>query len=410
MSYYDETAERAILGVAMMNPSATSLLDPADFYRWQHADLWRAIAAVHSEGLKPDAATVLPRVSAEHVAQLGALMVEVVGQGVVGNVDAYAATIRDRAERRRVESILQGIRQRLDSPETAAADTLAWAERELVGDGGEMDRIAETVQTLDEFLDQELPAVEWLIPSLLASGERLVLTGVEGFGKSVLMRQIGVATAAGIDPFSLAAMPPKRVLIVDCENPVRIMIDRLSDLRSVIRRRSQSTGDRLWIKRFPQGLDLAQPRDRMELHHLCRIISPDLLLIGPAYKLYVGGSNSREEDLARQVTSVLDGLREEFGFSLILEHHSPHGSQGEARNVRPIGSSLWLRWPEFGLGLRPRANTKPSDRLADLIPWRGGRDERPWPKQLKPGGDGNLPWVDDYQLQQTDYEPYPHRS
>lgn len=394
MSYYDETAEKAILGVAVLNPQVTRLLPADAFDHWAHRALWQAISEAHADNLTPDPATLMPRLDPKRATSVLQLMSEVVGTGIPGNVDAYAATITDRAERRRVDSILDGIRQRLDNPDVAAADTLAWAESRLIGGSSALDRAADSVMTLEEFVGQDLLDLEWVIPGLLATGERLVLTGVEGFGKSICMRQIGVATAAGLDPFSLAATQPKRVLLVDCENPARIMRDKLGDLLAVVQRRHADTRERMWIERYPQGLDLADPKDRLKLHHLCQIIRPDLLLIGPAYKLYVGGSNAREEDLARQVTSVLDGLREEFGFALILEHHSPHGHAGENRSVRPIGSSLWLRWPEFGMGLRPQEGTKPPDRKADLIPWRGARDERPWPKQLEAGEPGELPWID----------------
>lgn len=396
MSHYDETAEKAILGVAILNPNATTLVPAASFDHWAHRELWQAITDAHADQQHPEPATIIPRLDPGHVIPIMQLMTDVIGVGIPSNVDAYAATITDRAERRRVATILDGIRQKLDNPDTPAADTLAWAESRLLGDASAMDKAAATLMTLEEFVGQSLPDLEWVIPGLLATGERLVLTGVEGFGKSICMRQIGVATAAGLDPFSLAAMPPKKVLLVDCENPTRIMVDKLGDLLAVVRKRRATTSERMWIERYPQGLDLADPKDRLKLHHLCQMIRPDLLLIGPAYKLYVGGSNAREEDLARQVTSVLDGLREEFGFALILEHHSPHGGgqNGEARAVRPIGSSLWMRWPEFGLGLRPKDGTKPADRMADVIPWRGARDERPWPKHLEGGGPGRLPWVD----------------
>ena len=199
----------------------------------------------------------------------------------------------------------------------------------------------------------------------------------------------------------LAASSGKKVLLVDCENPEEIMADVLGTLRDVAHRRSVDAGDRFWLIRYPQGLDLSKPKDRLELHRQCMLIRPDLLLIGPAYKLYVGGGNQREEDLARQGTSALDGLREEFGFALILEHHSPHASGTGERVVRPIGSSLWLRWPEFGLGLAPNGETEEErarsfrDRKAVLRPWRGARADRPWPKFLHASKEvGALPWAD----------------
>lgn len=208
---------------------------------------------------------------------------------------------------------------------------------------------------------------------------------------TVLMRQIGVCAAAGRHPFTLDACEPRRVLFVDCENPLGIMVKSLSSIVKPFRRQGIDFGDRMWIQRYPQGLDLASSRDRLALHALCRTFRPDLLLVGPAYKLYTGGAGAREEDLARQVTATLDGLREEFGFALVLEHHSPHGQAGFARNVRPIGSSLWLRWPEFGFGLAKPDDGEQDVRTADVVAWRGSRDQRDWPSRLVQGS--VTPWV-----------------
>lgn len=207
------------------------------------------------------------------------------------------------------------------------------------------------------------------------------------------MRQFGVMVASGLHPFTLAEIPPRNVLYVDCENPKRLMIERFSDLGAVAARRHRKP-DKLTIRRYPQGIDLGKPDDRMKLRYLCRTANPDLLLIGPAYKLYQGGSNSREEDLARTVAQALDDLREEFGFALILEHHMPK-DRGENRSAAPIGSSLWMRWPEFGLGivLDEQASTF-SNRHAKVTHWRGARDERPWPRELRSGLPGELPWID----------------
>lgn len=213
---------------------------------------------------------------------------------------------------------------------------------------------------------------------------------------TTLIRQIAVCAAAGLDPFTYDRIPPKRVLVVDAENPVRIMARRFSEIRQAVWDRHTKTADRLHIARRPEGMDLATAADRLYLHQLCRTYQPDVMVIGPAYKLYIGGAGSREEDLARQVTATLDGLREEFGMGLILEHHSPHAAPGQKRQPRPIGSSLWLRWPEFGMGLvddrdhLPREMVMRGMRRVELQHWRGGRDNRPWPLHLESGG--SLPW------------------
>jgi hypothetical protein len=67
---------------------------------------------------------------------------------------------------------------------------------------------------------------------------------------------------------------------------------------------------------------------------------------------------------------------------VLLEMHTGHAQGGGRRPIRPINNSLWLRWPEFGLHLGD----------AGMISrWRGDRDERSWPAQLKRGG--AWPWT-----------------
>ena len=396
-TWYDDPAERAILGAALSNPKITQAVKllGVDFGQPRHGELWDAIREVHIIGDQPDMATIPPRIPAgPRRAAVMELMTAVVGEGFAMNAAAYATTIRDMAERRRLGGAITGLQQRLNNLDMPIADIVATAERDLITTGP-LERAADHILTLDEFCDQPITSQDWVIDGLLARGERVVLTGVEGGGKSVLLRMLAVTVAAGVAPFSLCNTTPRRLLYVDCENPVRIMVHKLDDIRQVMNRRRKPTEARMMIRRFPQGLDLAQANDRLELHHMCSVVRPDLLVIGPAYKLYVGGAGAREEDLARQVTSVLDGLREEFGFALILEHHSPHASPGgESRSVRPIGSSLWMRWPEFGFGLRPESGTKLEDRQVEVKHWRGAREERPWPKRLIGGNPTELPWID----------------
>jgi replicative DNA helicase len=64
------------------------------------------------------------------------------------------------------------------------------------------------------------------------------------------------------------------------------------------------------------------------------------------------------------------------------------------RSLRPAGSSLLLRWPEFGLGLKPASNRKLGGRIQDLemIHWRGDRDDRNWPHYLTMGDPHDWPW------------------
>lgn len=246
-----------------------------------------------------------------------------------------------------------------------------------------------TTQTLGEFLDRDDPPYDWVIPGLLERGDRLVLTGSEGLGKSVLVRQLAVAAAAGVHPFTHQRIKPQRVLVVDCENgPVKLR-RALRGLVHVAKRLGDDPSDRMFLEAIPNGLDLTKPEDEQWLVRTVGAVQPDLFLTGPIYRLHAGNPN--DEEHARHVARVLDRCRSVANCALVTEAHAGHGyGQQTERPVRPVGSSLWLRWPEFGYGLRASGTFDPAIRNVDFVPWRGDREERDWPKKLAAGG--HWPW------------------
>jgi RecA-family ATPase len=84
------------------------------------------------------------------------------------------------------------------------------------------------LMNFDEFMDQPLLAEDWVIPELLDRNDRLVITGTEGAGKSIWMRQMAVCAAAGLHPFLGTNCDPKTVLFVDAENPAKIMVKTMA--------------------------------------------------------------------------------------------------------------------------------------------------------------------------------------
>lgn len=248
-----------------------------------------------------------------------------------------------------------------------------------------------TTPSLGEFLATDDPPHDWVVPGLLERGDRLILTGSEGLGKSVLQRQLAVAAASGVHPFTHEQIPPVRVLYVDCENgPVKLR-RALRPLVHVGQRQGSDPSSRMWLEAIPQGLDLTRPEDEAWLVRLASNLQPDLLLTGPIYRLHA--ANPNDEEPARKVTAVLDRCRIAANCALVTEAHAGHGFGGDKRPIRPTGSSLWLRWPEFGYGLRAADNYDPHNRVVDFTAWRGDREERDWPKRLRSGG--TWPWVAD---------------
>ena len=231
--------------------------------------------------------------------------------------------------------------------------------------------------------EQDETSYDWLIPDLLERGDRLILTGGEGKGKSTLMRQIAVQTALGIHPFTLAPMAPRRVLLIDLENPRRSVRRKLVEVCGT----HEFPDGQLFVARWPAGLDLTHPAECEAMSDLLGRIWPELLVIGPMYKL---AQKLNDEESSAQVASIIDQWRAIFNFSVILEAHQPQSSIVDGRlwrAERPIGSSLWMRWPEFGICLEDRGT---------LRHWRGPREERSWPEKLYRGEE--WPWMAEARL------------
>lgn len=251
---------------------------------------------------------------------------------------------------------------------------------------------ADLAPDLWEFLGATDPVREWVVPDLLERGDRLIWTGFEGLGKSMFVRQLAVCAAAGIHPFTFRPIDPQAVLLIDCENSQRQSRFKFRPLgqASIDARRRVPDGALRLIHR-PEGIDLTRDDDAAWLLERVTAHQPALLIIGPFYRLHA--ANINEETAARRAVSVLDAARTKVDCALVVEAHAGHGEPGKHRSVRPLGSSLLLRWPEFGYGIAPACEPDSENhvREVEVKPWRGDRDERQWPNRLVWGTP--WPWV-----------------
>ena len=232
---------------------------------------------------------------------------------------------------------------------------------------------------LEDYKDR---GYEWIIPGLLEKQERVIVVAAEGVGKTMLARQVAICSAAGVHPFTFQSMEPITTLMIDLENPERI-IQRTSNniMREALRMsKTKKIDAHLYIQ--PAGLDLTSARDRALVERLCEQIKPQLIVMGPLYKAYVDNGNKTSEALAVEVAKFLDMIRDVYGCALWLEHHAPLGSTASTRELRPFGSSVWSRWPEFGISLTPDPVAL-DGYVYQVNHFRGARDNRAWPIRMK---------------------------
>lgn len=403
----DLDAERTWVAALLLAPARDQRrilqqLAAADFYRPAHGMIHAAAQALVDDGEPVDPITLAARLQARgDLTRIGGppyLTACLQMLPVVSNAAAYADRIKSLAQRRAL--IEAGTRIVRDGYDPAAGDVAEVAEQAVarvreIRDAG---RAAEDSPVTDiwDFLEGE-DQPDWLVPGLLERCDRLILTGGEGGGKSVLMRQLAVTLAAGIHPFQHTPNPlgPCRVLVLDCENSEEQNRRRYRPLMNT------AAAAHLPVKRGqlaidcrPEGVDLTRADGRSWLMRRVEQYAPDVLVIGPVYQLHAGDPN--DEKHARAVTVALTEARVTAGCALLMEAHAPHASGYGPRALRPAGSSLWMRWPEFGFGLRPVPDERSADedRARLLVPWRGMRDDRQFPQWLRQGrGVSSWPWV-----------------
>lgn len=240
------------------------------------------------------------------------------------------------------------------------------------------------VTTWRELTSEADQGYEWLIPGVLERQERVMIVAAEGVGKTMLARQVAICCAAGVHPFTYSAMPAVRTLFVDLENPERIIRRTARKIVEEVDRNwpsRQHAEAHLWVK--PDGIDVLKARDRDRLEEVIERSRPDLLVMGPIYKMFVDPGSRSAEAVVTEVAMYLDRIRELYGCALWLEHHAPLGNSLSGRDLRPMGSAVWMRWPEFGYALSPDP-TAPRPEY-EVKQWRGPRDDRSWPARLRRG-------------------------
>ena len=266
------------------------------------------------------------------------------------------------------------LHQRLESHAWTPEDAVASAQAEL----GALQQVSTGVlDSLDWPEGDTDPEPEWVIPGLLAEDERLMLTGWEGFGKTMLIRQLVASVAVGRHPWDFTEMEAGKVLHVDLENPQWVSDHGYRRLRNGLRLAGVQPLPGLLHRITPRSFDASSSADVAWLMRTVRRVQPRLIAIGPLKNMSSGNLN--DEEHAVKVTNALNRIRAESGAALVVEAHSPHGAR---EYWRPRGSSSFMAWPEFGLGLKP-ISKPPAHRSAELVQWRGTRVMgRHWPQYL----------------------------
>lgn len=391
---HDTAAEAQVLGALMLYADAYDEAEmqvgPDDFYTPWHAQVFAAIGAVVRRGEHVEPVAVAHELERSGAEADGPALLGLVGScGGRGSLRRHVVRLQEQRARRAALAAAAELQEAAYDP-TVPTDRLP----SIVEEAGR--HIALPVSEVEpapdvwEFVGDGPEPYRWLVPGLLEEGDRLLLTGEEGLGKSTLLRQIGYSVSVGAHPFTARPIEPLRVLVLDLENSKRQLVRAYENLQGRYAHEGyRAQRGMLRIVAKPDGLDLQHPMDVRWLYEQVQAAQPQVLVFGPLYK---AGAVGNDEEPARRVLQVLDKVRLRHGCALLMETHSPHGETG-SRPLRPVGASIWMRWPEFGYGIRAEKDEQdglPRKDRVRYMPWRGPRDVRDWPERLRHGR--VIPW------------------
>jgi replicative DNA helicase len=388
----DLNAERSLLGAVMISPSVLvdvlPILDPSDFYAPQHQSMYQAILLLHGEGKKIDALLVRDRCS-----QMGSdIADETVGDMLnvtpsVSNARRYADIIVGHSRRRRVAYLMSQVANDAMDPGSDPDELIARASE------AQFDMLAasrsveiENLYTMGQFMElaeEYDTSTPWVIPDMLRQKWRGIVVAEEGAGKFVFLMQIALLVANGLDPFDPSMrIPAQRVLVVNGENPWEAMSHQVRLVQTRAQKElAHSAGGNMKIWHMEQGMDLLQRRDQAKFERVIADFQPNLIVMGPLYKLFQPSKNEMEQDTMKMIR-FLDDMRVRHSTAMLIEHHAPKGDMAR-REIFPGGSSLWLRWPEIGMAFKVVDRDDEGHILeVDLDRFRGDRLPADWPRQL----------------------------
>jgi hypothetical protein len=330
----ENEVEQALLGALIISGEAyrrvADILKPEHFGNAVHASIYAAIAELSRNGIEPDPVLVKNLLGEREVlVPLGGtanyLARLITARGVPSNVNHYAKTLIETAERRLALQVCRDMSSAVAEGSLPVAEIVARVDVELR-------RIVDAASARDSLsvihFDEMQPMLcgNYLVKGLLGSTGMAVIYGAPGSGKTFFALRLGLCVAAGL-PFFGRRTRQAGVVYIAAEAG-RSIANRVAAVRN----------------EFPPGTPFIAITSPIDLRSsdadvtrlVTRLRSLDLgvpiglIIIDTLSRVMAGGNENAPDDMGALVRNC-DRLRDETGAFLGIVHHSGKDAAKGAR-------------------------------------------------------------------------------
>lgn len=187
---------------------------------------------------------------------------------------------------------------------------------------------------LGELAGTKFPGARMLCGPLIRAGQRTMVAGHTGMGKSTFTLGMCAAIAAG-EPFMDMNVRQGKVLVIDLEQDGAIIQRRMQELifpgtygelNFANQVKDLGWKDNIQFITLPDGCRLNEEDgvDQEEMNAVIEEYKPKVVVIDPLFKA-IQGTVSDDESI-RGITDYLDRLRQAHGFAVVLPAHVRKGA------------------------------------------------------------------------------------
>ena len=203
----------------------------------------------------------------------------------------------------------------------------------------------------EEFID------DWIVPDLLATGDRVVIYAPTGEGKSWLVMQQAADISRGVHPLTGDDLPdgPRSVVYIDLEMGIKKTTRRVDVL-------GVDTEHFHWT--CMTGFDATDPKTFTSLNRMIALHQPAAIFIGPVKNMIRGafyGNSSATADGFFAVRELVEQWSLK-GMAVVLEHHTTKtGSTiaGDGQLESSVTDAVHLKKTRGGSKLVPTKERDP---------------------------------------------------